>query len=424
MSAWFSGVLPLDGRIYVASLGSAFDVAEDAADGVVVVDGATGQAAYFFVPEGQVGRGPRDVVGIAAGPEGLYVACRDGQVYLVRADGSVSWALHAGSGVVGAPLAWDFNGDGVLDVMVATQAGRVVAVSGRSGRTAWVAEAAEVSVADDALGASLAVGDVHPASGDEVVVTYPGGGMAVLAARTGRVLWRDALPMGSVGGAVCVGEGEDGGPRSWVGDRAGTVWALWPAGAGGELGAGGGVVFRAGETLIAGVRTLRAKPETPVLTVACPTTGFTAGRSAVAALDAVGLVWRLPVEGTIWGTPAVADVGGDAQPEIVLGVIETTEEGGVAGAVWVVSAAGHVLMREGLDAAVESSPVVADVDGDGNLEVLVADQGGYLHCYATGHRGPVQWGLLGGDSCGARQEATAFSFGQRPFGYQRGWVPE
>jgi len=79
--------------------------------------------------------------------------------------------------------------------------------------------------------------------------------------------------------------------------------------------------------------------------------------------------------------------------------------------------------RQVMPAPIECSPVIADVDGDMRLEVLVADQRGWLHCYATGRIGPVEWGLAAGDSHNTRNREHAYSFGQTPCGAQLRWKP-
>ena len=67
---------------------------------------------------------------------------------------------------------------------------------------------------------------------------------------------------------------------------------------------------------------------------------------------------------------------------------------------------------------------MADVNGDGELELLIADQAGWLHCLATGQVGPVEWGLLGGDSHNTRNADNAFRYGQLPVGAQWNWQPD
>jgi outer membrane protein assembly factor BamB len=40
----------------------------------------------------------------------------------------------------------------------------------------------------------------------------------------------------------------------------------------------------------------------------------------------------------------------------------------------------------------EASPFVGDVDGDGKLEILIADLDGNLYCFDTGSKGKVEVG--------------------------------
>lgn len=423
LSAWFTTILPLDGQVYVASLGTAFDDRADDADGVVRVDGTTGAAEYLFLPPSRAGRGPRDVVGIAAADEGLFVACFDGTVYLVGRDGTERWSTHVGGPIVGPPLSVDFSGDDVSDVIVCTEAGKVVALSGQTGRTAWVANVGSYPPAAGLLGAMLALGDVLPEQrGLELVVTFPPGDVRVLALRSGDVRWRHELSAGCVAGAICRGEPPEGLPAH-LGDRAARVWTL--VGGLDDLSAvpWGALALHADETLIAGLRTLQAPRGEPPVLLACPTGEYDGRRGAVCAVGPEGVRWRYPVGGAIWGTPAVADLNRDGEPEIVVAAIEPDAGGAVLGALTVLSAAGHPLAWHMFERALECSPVVADVDGDGGLEVLVADQSGLLHCFGTGRFGRVLWGLAGGDSHNTNNAANAFAWGQVPNGYQWRWRP-
>jgi hypothetical protein len=137
-----------------------------------------------------------------------------------------------------------------------------------------------------------------------------------------------------------------------------------------------------------------------------------------------GIAWRYGVDGAIWGTPAIADLNGDHDPEIIVGSIVPGADGHPTGLLSIVSRDGHLLRREALPAAIECSPVVADVDGDGRLDILVADQSGLLHAVTTGSIGPVEWGLFGGDSHNTRNAVNAYAYGQLPVGRQWAWKPE
>ncbi len=420
LTAWFSTIIPLEGQIYVASLGTAFDRDDDQADGVVRVDGRTGASAMLFVPPARDGSGPRDVVGLAAGDACLFVACYNGYVYCIDPDGGTVWRLHAGAPIVAPPLALDFNGDDRTDVVVVTEAGKAVAASGETGKTAWVHDVFEPAPAEDVLGATLAVGDVLGDGGLEIVVTVPSGVVDVLDARTGRTRSRHSLGLGTVAGVVC-GNGAAHGVPAHVGDRAAGVWALTTGEDGVVPVLWSALGMRGGETLVAGLRALHREPNEPPVVLACPTGTYGDALGSVCALTATGLRWRWGAGGAIWGTPALADISGDRVPEVVVATIEPGRDGTVRGTVSVVSHEGHLLWRTALPAAIECSPVVADVDADHRLEVLVADQAGVLHCFGTGRYGPVLWGLAAGDSHNSRNAASAFSFGQAPARYQWQW---
>lgn len=437
LTAWFTTILPLDGQIYVASLGTGFNDSADTADGIVRVDGASGAAELFFMPPPEH-RGPRDVIGIAAGDNVLFAACYNGSVYCVDARGHVLWHAHAGDPIVAPPLAADTNQDSVTDVVVVTRAGKVLALSGRQGKTSWVASVARPAADQSLLGATLSLGNVVGQAGPELLVTLPPGQCHALALRTGRSLWSHELATGTVSGAFGAAYRNASGPPAYIGDRAGNVWSLVGVAQTPALRNTGRTVepvrwyalaTRRDETLVAGLRMLartRVPPgegaATP-LVLACLTREYAGNWGAVCALAADGPRWRWPVGGAIWATPAVADLNADRQSEIVVASIETLGDDQAVGVVSIVSAAGHCLRRMTVDAPIECSPVVADVDGDGRLEILVADQSGRLHCFATDGFGPVEWGLYGGDSHNTRNAANAYDYGQRAYGYQWQWRP-
>lgn len=423
LTGWFTTILPLDGQIHVASLGTEFAAADDRADGVVRVDGRTGDSELLFAPPAEH-RGPGDLVGLAAGGGGLLAAAYNGYVYALGRDGRLLWSAHAGAPIVGAPLALDVNGDGVRDALVVTRVGKVVALHGARGTALWVTGLAGVRGPDAvALGATLALGNVLGDSAPEVIVTTPAGQVELLAARTGRSLASRVVPRGTLAGALCRDGAPGAGPPACVADRDARVWSLVPAGRGVDLVALGSAAVRREESVVAGLRTLGVGPERPPHLLVCPTGDYAGGRGGLCALRPDGVEWRLDLGGAVWGTPAVADLNGDGRAEVVVATIEPAEPAGVVGVLTVVSADGHALWREVLRAPIESSPVVADVDGDSYLEILVADQAGELHCFGTRGYGPVEWGLSGGDSHNTRNALRAYAYGQVPCGLQWEWTP-
>ncbi len=422
LTAWFSTLLPLDGNIYVPSLGTDFEIPDDAADGVVRVNGATGEASLWFSPP-PTHRGPRDVVGISACPQGLFVGCRSGVVYCTDRSGRQRWGTHVGDPLVAPPMSVDLNHDGVTDVALATAGGNVVALSGHSGSTVWVARLVQPAPEISRIGARLALG-----SGTEItrliLATWPTGEVIGLNVRTGDVAWRDLLPAGVLAGAAWAGESTQHLQTAWIADRAAQMWALQPQAASTQLFWWGGTGIHRPETVIATPRLLGSGTQSDRVVIACPTGGAADGHSAVCALAPAGIHWRLPLKGAVWGSPAVADLNGDRVAEVIVAAIQATPDGQPAGMLNIVSSRGHLARQLRLESPIESSPLVSDVDGDGQLEILVADQSGWLHSVDTAGVGPVEWGLSAGDSHNTQNAANAYGYGQVPSGFQWEWTPE
>ena len=422
LTAWFSTILPLDGQIYVASLGTTFGSEHDPADGVVRVDGRTGAAALIFSPPDG---GVRDVLGIAAGNRCLFAACRNGFVYCISPDGELKWSARAGGMLAGGPLSADLDGNGTLDVLVMREDGKVLALNGQTGKSFWTSQAPRHAVKNkpgtEALcGATLALGPLLGGERD-IIATTVDGTLRVLNARNGSTRWEDLLGSGLLAGAIC-GQRDAAGPPAYVGDRGARVWMLARSGGTLKLVPGGDLLHWSDDSLIAGLRTVMTAGQPPLL-VACPTGAYSGRQAGVCVLQAGSLLWRYAPGGAIWATPAIADVTGDERSEIIVASIDATA-GHACGVVTVLSSEGRCLLRLELPAPIECSPAVADVNGDNRLELLVADQSGVLHCYDVGRIGPIEWGLGAGDSHNTRNAENAYRFGQAPSGMQWNWKPQ
>lgn len=427
LTAWYSTLFAIDGTIFIASLGSAIGDPTDSADGVVRVDGKTGDASVIFTPADP---GNRDVVGIASGgPLRLFAASRNGFVYCIRHDGELIWKAPLAGPAVTPPLGLDLNSDTHSDVVVLNQAGKLVALNGVTGKTIWVATVAKPPPAARSSGDDPIVRPSVALIGDRarpaLLATTTEGHVARIDARSGRIDWHGSLSSGTRGCPIGLN------PRRYSGNGGVTIsltGAVWTLSADAER-----LICRTDWVLpITPAAHVFSSPRglvrryargTGPLIIACIGSASRPSGNSVCAFGDEGLVWRFPPGGNIWATPAVADVNNDKASDLLVASVVPGDAGELRGLLTVISDNGQFLARAPLPHAAETSPLVSDVDGDDKLEILVADQSGLLHCFATQSPGAVEWGSLGGDSHNTMNSDAAFEFGQTPFGYQAAWRP-
>lgn len=428
LTAWFSTIIPLDGRIYIASLGAGFDVEGDDADGVVRVDGATGASEYIFRPQTRSGS---DIIGIAAAVNRLYAASRGGKIYAITFDGALLWEADIDGTVSSPPMAVDVNRDGMDDVIVTTRTGRVAALNGANGRIIWSLgglrrPSAGTSRNDElAASATLACGRIASDTAPDILVALPDASVRILLSASGAPKLEQSERAGFLSGAVVCGDRPAGAPRAYFADHDARVWSLTRAER--KLDLVPTWIAAREATVIAVPRTIELLEGSAPAVLIC-TSGAARGGGSVALLDATGVRWRYVAEGAVWSTPVVANFHRDREKEagrreIAVCSVISDADGRQRGVLLILSIEGHLLRSLELPAPADAAPVICDVDGDQKLDLLIADRAGMMHCYATDGVGPVEWGMFLGDTHNTSNAVNAYSFGQSPFGYQTRWRP-
>ncbi|MBN2447884.1 MAG: PQQ-binding-like beta-propeller repeat protein, partial [Phycisphaerae bacterium] len=426
LTSWFSTILPIDGQIYIASLGTTLASVDDPWDGVVRVDAETHRGQLIFeAPD----RHPRDIIGLALGSNCLFAACRNGFVYALDPDGVMLWRCNTVYPSVSVPLALDVNGDDSADVVVVTGRGTVVSISGRNAKTPWVTPlpGGPPTHLDSPplVQATLSAGDVLPGGGPEIVVTTEAGDIYVLSVRDGRVLWHQRFMPGQYAAALTYNDVGDNQTAVFIGDSSARIWRLVRSGNGLQPDLLCSLAVQQHQGIVSHLRTLYTADDAASWLLACPTGDAGTPSSSVCLLDAYGLYWRYAPGGVIWSPPAIADVNADGRSEILVTSVEFPADSEPTSLLSILSREGHCLHRLSVPSAIEAAPVVADINGDARLEILVADQAGVLRCYATRGKGrAVEWGLGAGDPCNTHNALNAFSWGQRPAGLQWTWRPD
>lgn len=83
--------------------------------------------------------------------------------------------------------------------------------------------------------------------------------------------------------------------------------------------------------------------------------------------------WQQRMDCVFNSSPVLADINGDGQVEIIIA--------DMSGAVYILNLEGGVLGAIFVHGGVESTPIVIDYDGDGRLEIIIPTLLGYVECW-------------------------------------------
>lgn len=294
---------------------------------------------------------------------GMIAALHLALVSALAAAGSILWQYQPGAGEVDtSPGVCDLDGDGSLDIVVCSTAGRIAAVDGQ-GKQQWQYDARQ-TISNPPV---IWMARRQPRM---AVVTNPGK-VICLDARSGSRLWDYSLP-GEVdwGGTSPMAADMDGDGASElvVGDRAGNLVCLSDDGS---------LQWTArcadGINSAPTVADLDADGDMEIL--------LGAAKSPLICLSHTGQeMWRVAQAAGSGSSPVVTDLQGDGAPEIMVGSGDGLS---------VYSRTGKQLWHHRMKKPVHDAISVADIDDDDRKEIIVADLFGHVACLED--NGAVKW---------------------------------
>ncbi|WP_372593541.1 DUF4214 domain-containing protein [Actinotalea sp.] len=284
--------------------------------------------------------------------------------------GGIDTASRSG-GIQASPALADLNGDGVLDVTIATTSNVLAAYSFRNGAASTIWRRQDAPIVANGPNGMIATPAIAYLDSDDTPDVATGSWGQALSAQSGRT------------GATLTGWPQ------WLKD---TIWSS-PA---------------IGDVDGDGVHDVVVGGDCEGNTIGTQPCGSTGGGYVWAFNRDGSEKWRWFLPGqVIWSSPALADLNGDGAQDVVVGT----------GGYWgepngrVITAlngrTGKVLWQAGTPARVVGSPSLADVTGDGKAEVFVVTHGGYLMSF-SGATGAQRWNrcITDSGSCGNLDAGT------------------
>ena len=284
------------------------------------------------------------------------------------------WPQTTGGGIKAAVTVADLNGDGHLELTTGAEDGRLYAWhADGTALPGWPVRLGDDPTTDYRILATPAVGDINGDGSPEVVVPLADGQLYARRA-DGTALWSASLGgQPDLFGSQVVNSSPrladldgDGHLEIVIGSSDGQMYVFNGDGTQRWAYQTGDMIL--GAPVVADFISARAGLEVAV----------GSGDGYIYLLGADGsLLWRRVTRWTIRSTPTAADLNADGQPELVVGADD--------GRVYAWDSSGTALpgWPQTAGAPVFASPVVGDVDGDGQPEVVAGADDGQIFAWKT-----------------------------------------
>ena len=321
------------------------------------VDGKTGRKHWTWRTDAPVLSSPLLVDLTRDGVPDIVVGSDDGKVYALTGDGKKIWTAPedaptgAGNEFQSSPAAADLNGDGIKDIVIGSQNGRLYAFTGDRGWKLWDTG----TIMKAGIFATPALSDVNNDGVPDALVGSLDNNFYCINGKNGWKMWEFATKAPIKASAAVADLDGDRLPEVILASTDGAVYALHAAD-GVELWR-----YECGVPIESSPQLADVNHDgTPDVLVA-----VTQGR-LIAINGSNGVrIWEFDLAGaTVISSPVVYDLNGDGVKDIIIcdGNRLVHAVNGVTG--W-------EMANFTLNAGVVSSPALADVNRDGLLDVIV-----------------------------------------------------